>query len=304
MLNTGTRIPALGFGTWQDEDAQKDAVLAALKTGYRHIDTARIYGTEKAVGAAIKASGVPHDKIFLTTKLWNTDHHPDNVEKALDASIKDLQVDYVDLFLMHWPVAWKHGDGMFPKDGNKPSTEDVDYLDTWKAMEKLFHSGKAKAIGICNFSKTETERILKEGEVIPAVHQLECHPWLQQNDFTKWLKGQGIHVTQYSPFGNANEIYDDAEAPHKLMDDPVLVKIGAKYGKSGSQVALAWGIFHTHSVIPKSKTMDRIKDNFEGDFRLDKNDILEIENMDRKLRFNDSSTEFGYQFFTDLDGKK
>jgi diketogulonate reductase-like aldo/keto reductase len=100
MLNTGTRIPALGFGTWQDEDAQKDAVLAALKTGYRHIDTARIYGTEKAVGAAIKASGVPHDKIFLTTKLWNTDHHPDNVEKALDASIKDLQVDYVDLFLM------------------------------------------------------------------------------------------------------------------------------------------------------------------------------------------------------------
>lgn len=304
-LNTGASIPAVGFGTWQDKEDQEKAVATALDAGYRHIDTARIYGTEPMVGAAIKKSGVPRSEIFVTTKLWNNSHNPKDVEPALDASLKDLGMDYVDLFLMHWPSAFKPGNSMFPKDKDgKIEVGDTPYLDTWKAMEKLVKTGKTKAIGISNFSKAEVETLLKEGSIVPATHQIECHPWLQQNEFTEWLKSKGIHVQQYSPFGNQNEIYDSGQNIGKLMDDPVLVEIGKKYKKTGAQVALAWGITKGHSVLPKSKTPSRIKSNLEGDFKLAPEDVKKIESIDKKLRFNDPSDSFGYKYFADLDGKK
>ncbi|OCL10912.1 Aldo/keto reductase [Glonium stellatum] len=304
-LNTGAQIPAIGFGTWQDADAQEPAVTTALKVGYRHIDTARIYGTETAVGKALKKSGVPRDKIFITTKLWNNSHHPDDVPKALDASLKDLGVNYIDLFLMHWPSAFARSDTMMPKDDNgKIQTGDTDYVDTYKAMEKCLKSGKTKAIGVSNFSKAELERLLAETSVVPAVHQLEMHPWLQQHDFAEFHKSKGIHITHYSPFGNQNEIYDGGKEMGKLMDDPVPVEIGKKYGKTGAQVALAWGISRGHSVIPKSKTESRIKANLEGDFELDPEDVKKIEKTDKKLRFNDPSQNFGWNFYADLEGKK
>jgi len=305
-LNTGAQIPAIGFGTWQDKEAQEPAVTMALKAGYRHIDTARIYGTEPAVGAAIKKSGVPRSEIFITTKLWNNAHHPDDVEKAVDASLKDLGVDYIDLYLMHWPSAFARGEEMIPKDSNgKIKTADIDFVDTYKAMEKCLESGKVKAIGVSNFSKGELERLLKETSVVPAAHQMELHPWLQQRDFTEWHKQKGIHVTQYSPFGNQNEIYDSGKHLGKLMDDPVLVEIGKKHGgKTGAQVALAWGITQGHSVIPKSKTESRIKANLEGDFKLDSEDLQKIVGIDKKLRFNNPSESFGYKYYSDLDGVK
>lgn len=303
-LNTGAKIPALGFGTWQDVGAQEGAVTTALKTGYRHIDTARIYGTEPAINSALKKCGIPRDQIFLTTKLWNTEHHPDDVSKAMDASLEGLGVEYVDLLLMHWPVAWKSGDEKFPKENGKPIVEKVDYVDTWKAMEKVYEVGKARAIGISNFSKAETERVLKEGTVKPAVHQMEVHPWLQQRDFVEWLQLQGIVVTQYSPFGNSNPTYSNEVLPHKLIDDPILQEIGKQYGKSGAQIALAWGISHGNVVIPKSKTAQRIKGNFEGDFKLEEADVKMIDAINKKLRFNDSSADFGWNFFADLEGKE
>ena len=220
-LNTGASIPAIGFGTWQDKDDQEKAVTEALQAGYLHIDTARIYGTEPMVGTAIKKSGIDRSKLFITTKLWNNSHAPDDVEAALDASLKDLGMDYVDLFLMHWPSAFKSGSNMFPKDSSgKTETSDVAYLDTWKAMEKLVKTGKTKAIGVSNFSKAEVETLLKEGEIVPAAHQLECHPWLQQTEFTEWCKSKGIHIQQYSPFGNQNEIYDSGRRFSPLLCYP------------------------------------------------------------------------------------
>lgn len=171
------------------------------------------------VGAAIKKSGIPRSKLFITTKLWNNKHKPSDVEGALDQSLKDLDTDYVDLYLMHWPSAFKPGDNKFPKDkdGNTETAPDITYVDTWKAMEKLTASGKARAIGVSNFSKKELETLIKESSVVPAAHQIECHPWLQQRDFVDWHKSKGIHVQHYSPFGNQNEIYDSGKNMGKLM---------------------------------------------------------------------------------------
>jgi diketogulonate reductase-like aldo/keto reductase len=305
-LNTGAAIPVIGFGTWQDKDDQEKAVTEALKAGYTHIDTAHIYGTEPMVGAAIKKSGIPRSKLFITTKLWNNAHKPEDVEPALDASLKDLDMDYVDLFLMHWPSAFKPGESLFPKDkdGKCITAPEISYVDTWKVMEKLLGTGKTKAIGISNFSKAEVEKILKEGTVVPAVHQIECHPWLQQSEFCGWMQSKGIVVEHYSPFGNQNEIYDAGKNMGKLMEDPVLGEIGKKHGKSGAQVALAWGVTRGHIVLPKSKTPTRIAHNLEGDFKLDDEDMKKIAGIDKKLRFNDPSKSFGYDFYTDLDGKK
>lgn len=166
-----------------------------------------MYGTEPAVGSAIKKSGVPREEIFLVTKLWNNSHDPQDVEAALDASLKNLGTDYVDLWLMHWPSPFARSAELMPKDENgKIKPGNSDYVETYKAMEKLYRSGKARAIGISNFSKAELERLIKEANVVPAAHQIECHPYLQQHEFAEWHKSQNIHVTQYSPFGNSNEI--------------------------------------------------------------------------------------------------
>lgn len=276
----------------------------ALKAGYRHIDTARVYGTEPAVAKGIEKSGVPRGEIFVTTKLWNNSHHPDDVEKACDASLKDLKTDYVDLYLMHWPSAFKRGDKLTPKVDGKTQTADIDFLDTWKAMEALVKNGKAKAIGVSNFNQSELERLLSKANIKPAAHQYECHPYLTQASFADWHKSNDIHVTQYSPFGNANTIYSKGENIAKLIDDPVLCEIGKKYSKNGAQVALAWGIAHGRSVIPKSKTPSRIKSNLAGDFKLDAEDVAKIDALDKKARFNDPSDSFGYQYYVGLDGKE
>ena len=171
-------------------------------------------------------------------------------------------------------------------------------------MEDLVKNGKTKAIGVSNFSKAEMERLLKHATIPPAVHQLECHPYLAQHSFADWHKSNNIHITQYSPFGNQNPVYSKGKEMNKLMDDPVLIDLGKKHSKSGSQVALAWGIAKQRSVIPKSKTPSRIHANLEGDFKLDQEDIERIDALDKKMRFNDPSESFGHNYYADLDGKQ
>ncbi|KAJ5684687.1 uncharacterized protein N7477_001032 [Penicillium maclennaniae] len=304
-LNTGAEIPAIGFGTWQDAESQEAAVGEAIKAGYRHIDTARVYLTEEAVGKAIAKCGVPRKELFVTTKLWNNKHHPDDVAGALQQSLTDLGLEYVDLFLIHWPVAWKRGEELFPKKGENYILENIDIVDTYKAMEKLLKTGKTKAIGVSNCSKSEMERLVKEVSVMPAVHQMECHPWLQQEAFTAWHREKGIHVTHYSPFGNQNSFYGDKGVAGKLIDEPLLAEIGKQYGKNAAQTALGnvGGITQGHSVLPKSKTPSRIKANLESDFKLSEKDMESIRKLNKKIRFNDSSGEFGRDFFDGCEDK-
>ncbi|KAH6678405.1 aldehyde reductase-like protein [Halenospora varia] len=242
-LNTGAAIPAICFGMWQDKE---------------------VYGTEPITANAIKKTGIPRSELFITTKLWNNSHYPENVEPALDASVKNLGTDYVDLY------------------------RDTSYIDTYRAMEKLLSTGKTKAIGISNFSQAELEHLLKETSVVPTAHRLELHPWLQQKEFVGFNRSKGIHITPYSPFGNQNEIYDTGKDMGKLI----------KYNKTGAQVALAWGIAKGHGVIPKLKTPARIKQNIEGDFEIEPKDIKKIDDIDKKLRFNDASAGFRYDFFS------
>ena len=175
-LNTGAKIPAVGFGTFQDPDAQEDAVALALKSGVRHIDTARVYDTEKQVGRGIRRSGVPREEIFLTTKLWSNSHHPDDVENALDASLQDLDTGYVDLFMIHYPCTFARGDekDRFPRDAEgKMIMGKTTFVDTWKAMEDLVRSGKVKAIGVSNFNQKEIEALIENSSTVSLRHRIE-----------------------------------------------------------------------------------------------------------------------------------
>ncbi|TPX08707.1 uncharacterized protein E0L32_009896 [Thyridium curvatum] len=310
-LNNGYIMPALGLGTFQDPDEQETAVYTALKCGYRHIDTAYFYGTERQVGRGIRRSGVPREEIFLTTKLWNNAHHPDDVEPALDESLKALGTDYVDLYLMHFPCAFKRGPELLPFDENgklipEPS---IHFVDTWRAMEMLVKAGKARAIGVSNFSKAEIERLLEEGSVVPAVHQMEMHPYLQQPEFASWLNEKGIRIVQFSPCANLNPFYSEASRAKdsarmtRLVHHPVMLEVAKKHGRSAIQIALAWAIQNGRSVIPKSTIEWQIRENAEaGLITLDQEDLDKIERLDCKARFNDPSVKFGYKLHSGLDG--
>ncbi|KAF4458296.1 aldehyde reductase [Fusarium albosuccineum] len=295
LLNTGQTIPALGLGTFQDPDEQEQSVFTALKCGYRHIDTAHNYGTEKQVGRGNKRSGVPREQIFLTTKIWGNAQHPDDVETSLDDSLRDLDTDYVDLYLMHYPCSFKRGPDLFPTGPD--------------AMEKLLETGKTKAIGVSNFSKIELEQILKHGSVVPAVHQMELHPYLQQQEFVDWHAKQGIRIIQFSPCGNLNTFYRDVSWAKevakmiRLIENPTLLKIAAKHSKSAVQIALAWGIQSGRCVIPKSTIEWQIRENAAAEeIVLDEEDLQAIAGMDHKARFNDPSVNFGYKLYVGLDG--
>ncbi|KAI5364019.1 putative aldo/keto reductase, aldo-keto reductase, NADP-dependent oxidoreductase [Septoria linicola] len=263
-LNTGAKIPAVGFGTWQAAPHEvENAVEEALKQGYRHIDGAAIYQNENEVGAGIRKSGVPRDQIFLTGKLWNTKHRPEDVEAALDKSLKDYGTDYLDLYLIHWPVAFKSGDKFFPLNDEGIFSIDEEYqqddklAETYNAMVKLLSTGKVKAVGVSNFNKRRLEHLLTKTSTVPAVNQIEAHPYLQQPELFEYCKSKGIVVEAYSPLGN------NQTGEPRTVDDPKVHEVAKAVSNDPGAVLAAWGVQRGQVVLPKSVTPSRIAANLK-----------------------------------------
>ncbi|MCQ4319242.1 aldo/keto reductase [Stutzerimonas stutzeri] len=265
-LNDGRRIPQLGLGVFQipPQDTAR-AVTSALEIGYRHIDTAAIYQNEAGVGEAITGAGLPRGELFVTTKLWNAEQGYDSTLAAFDASLKRLKLDDVDLYLIHWPC---------PQKGQ--------FLATWKALIRLRDEGRAKSIGVSNFRPQDLDLIIGETGVVPAVNQIELHPYLQQRQLRDYHAAKRIVTEAWSPLARGGEI----------LDDPVIAELAAQYGKTPAQVVLRWHIDHGLVIFPKSMHRERLQENFAlFDFRLEASDLARIDGLERGQRIGpDPST--------------
>ncbi|TCC40851.1 aldo/keto reductase [Kribbella speibonae] len=266
-LDNGVEIPQLGLGVWQVDDAiVTDVVASAFETGYRHIDTAAIYGNETGVGKAIAASGLPRDDLFITTKLWNSEQGYDSTLKAFDTSLEKLGLEYVDLYLIHWQ-----------------SLQRDLYVDTWKAFEQLYADKRVRAIGVSNFHEPALRRIFEETTIRPAVNQIELHPALPQDELRAFNAENDIVTEAWSPLASG-----------ELLANPALATIGAKYGKSAAQVMIRWHLQLGNVVIPKTVTPSRIQENFEVfDFRLDNDDMAAIADLETGVRTGGDPDVFG-----------
>ncbi len=253
----GARVPALGFGTWALSGADcTRAVRTALEVGYRHIDTAQMYGNEAEVGAGLRESGIDRGEIFLTTKVWYEHLRPADLKRAATASLKRLGTDYVDLFLIHWPVPTSYGG---------------DFVSTWKTLEEFRRDGRARSIGVSNFQVQHLERLAAETDTVPAVNQIEVHPYLTNEAVRSYDREHGIATEAWSPI-----------AQGAVLNDPTVARIGEGVGKTPAQVVLRWHIQRGDIVFPKSVTPSRMKENFEiFDFELESDDMDAITGLDR-----------------------
>ncbi|REC59177.1 aldo/keto reductase [Chryseobacterium pennae] len=267
-LNNGVDIPALGFGVWQMEDPKEceNAVIKAIHTGYRMIDTAAIYQNETAVGAAVKNSGVDRDELFITSKVWVQDHGYEKAKLAFQRTLDRLQMDYLDMYLIHWPYG--------------------DFIGTWKALEELYHEGKIKAIGVCNFTIEKLEELKANSTILPVINQIELHPVFQQKELQVYDRENNIITQPWSPLGNGNA---------NLLSNTDLKSIAEKYEKTVAQIILRWHLQEGFVVIPKSVTPSRIEENFNVfDFELTEDEINVVRSLDtgKRLFFDPKDPEW------------
>ena len=281
-----------------------DPVKYAILNGYRHIDCARMYLNEDEVGRAlnevISSGAVKREELFITSKCWNTYHDTANVRKALQQTLESLQLDYVDLYLIHWPQAYQPGDDLWPKDAKGQTIlVDTDYLDTWRGMEQVYKAGLAKAIGVSNFNSEQIDRILKLGTVRPVCNQVECHPYLTQDQLINFCKSRDICVVAYSPLGCPDHPKAKPDDPSPLKE-PKFKEIAAKYGKSIAQILVKFQAQRGVVVIPKSVTPSRIDENIDVfDFTLSDDEMKTIASFNRGHRYcwNSSDRTFKYHPF-------
>lgn len=267
VFNNGVEIPQLGYGVFKvPDDETKQAVLVALDAGYRHVDTAMLYGNEGGVGAAVRESGLDRDAVFVTTKVWNSDQGYDSTLRAFEASMERLGLDVLDLYLIHWPAP----------------AQDL-YLETWRAMETLYLDGRIRAIGVSNFQPDHLRRLCDKSETVPVINQVELHPFLQQDEVRRTNEELGVLTEAWSPIAKGGE----------LLKDQVITDLADKHGRTPAQIVLRWHIELGNVVIPKSVTPSRIKENAAiCDFTLDEEDMAAIGRLERGERTGPDPDQF------------
>lgn len=265
VLNNGVKMPWLGLGVWKAREGNETlAVRSAIEAGYRSVDTATVYGNEEGVAEGIRQSGIDRDQLFITTKLWNADQGYETTLKAFDTSMKKLGLDTLDLYLVHWPVKGK-------------------FVETWKAMEKLYREGFVRAIGVSNFQIHHLEELRQNSEITPVVNQVEYHPLLTQKELHAYCKERHIQLEAWSPLMQGN------------LDHPLLIELGQKYGKSPAQIIIRWDLENQVVTIPKSITPERIRKNADVfDFSLSAEDIEKISALNQNKRFGPDPDNFSF----------
>jgi aldehyde reductase len=297
QLNDGNSIPRFGLGCWRsNKNEVENIVEAAILAGYRHIDEAYVYGNEEEAGRGIKAGlsksngSVKRSDLFITSKLWNTKHSPAAARECLKQSLERLQLDYLDLWLIHWPVAWKDSEDPFPTN---PETKEKEFdnetsmKQTWQALESFVKEGLVKSIGVSNFTVQQVEEILQYATIKPVVNQVECHPYFQQQELRQKLAQLKVHVTSYCPLGNLGRPESDPNHGVSPLKDEVIVKLAQKHSKSPAQIIIRWHLQSDLIVIPKTVQKARLEENAAVfDFTLSQEDMKEILGLGaRNLRF-------------------
>ena len=303
-LSNGQVLPQVGLGTWKlNPETAPQLVQQAIQTGYRHLDCACDYGNEPLVGegiaAAIQAGMCQRDDLWVTSKLWNTFHRPEHVRLAAQRSLRDLGLDYLDLYLLHFPVSLKfvspetrYPPGwFFDPDAAQPKMEaaPVPIRDTWQAMEELVTSGLVRNIGVCNFNCSLLRDLLTQASIRPSVLQVELHPYLTQEKLLRYCEEEQIAVTAFSPFGAPSYVpLGMAQTAESVLDDPAVLEIAQRYEQTAAQVVLRWGVQRGTAVIPKTSRPERLAENLSlFDFTLSDDDMNKISALDRHRRFND-----------------
>lgn len=297
----GIDIPPIGLGLWNSKGKDAThAVTAAFSTGYTHFDSAAAYSNEDYVGTGL-STGTNHSRssYWLTSKLWNDAHRPDLVEPALRKTLKDLNTTHLDLYLMHWPVAFVPN-----KSPRTIIDQDTTLLDTWRAMEHLVHLNLTRHIGVSNFSPRQLDSLLASCTIRPFAHEFETHPYLQQQPFIDWHADHAIKVIAYSPLANLNPTYNGTHSSlPSILEDPFWKELAANKSVTVPQAVLGWGMQRGTVVIPKSTHTQRIEENFgAGQVRFSDEEMVRVLEQDRRARFNDPSKGWGVELFEGLDG--